>query len=288
MREDDIWLVSTEHLEDRLWFKDEEDFRKGMNLVAVLAATVPVGICAFILMSNHVHFVIRGTREDTGVFIRRYKKQYSQFYSHKYGISAALLWGNGEDIRGLSLGDESFERAVAYVQMNCVAANICLHPSLYPWGTGDTFFKGVPVKGVRAGAMSGRALKRLMHSNVSVPPGYVICDGGYVDPSAYVPVKFVESVFRTPRRMNYFLMASSKARKTREAPSFSDHVLVSAIKDLSVSLFRKNDISELSAAEKAEMLRQIRYRFSCDAGQLARVCGLEYDTVSALLESPGL
>ena len=30
-----IWLVSTDHLEDGLWFREEDDFKVGMNYVAV-------------------------------------------------------------------------------------------------------------------------------------------------------------------------------------------------------------------------------------------------------------
>ena len=32
-----FFLISTDHLEDRLWFRDEEDFRVAMNYVAVAA-----------------------------------------------------------------------------------------------------------------------------------------------------------------------------------------------------------------------------------------------------------
>lgn len=62
-------------------------------------------------MSNHVHFVLEGTEEDARC-VREF------------------LRGNGVDIRLLELEGESLERAIAYVQMNCVAANICMHPSL--------------------------------------------------------------------------------------------------------------------------------------------------------------
>ena len=57
-REIRIWLVTTDHLEDGLWFRDESDFKVGMNYVAALAADTGVIVLAFILMSNHVHFII--------------------------------------------------------------------------------------------------------------------------------------------------------------------------------------------------------------------------------------
>ena len=53
-----IWLVSTDHLEEGLWFREEEDFKVGMNYVAVQVSQSGVTILAFILMSNHVHFIL--------------------------------------------------------------------------------------------------------------------------------------------------------------------------------------------------------------------------------------
>ena len=53
------YLVTTEHLKEGLWFRDENDFRAGMNFVAIQAYQSKVTVLAFILMSNHLHFVVQ-------------------------------------------------------------------------------------------------------------------------------------------------------------------------------------------------------------------------------------
>ena len=58
--------------------------------------------------------------------------------------------------------------------------------------------------------------------------------------------------------MNYFLASSSKARRVNEAPGFSDQLILSAIRDLSVSLFRKSGFAELDESQSAELMRQLR------------------------------
>lgn len=141
-----FFLVTTDHLETRLWFRDDEDFKSGMNLVAVTAYSVGVRVLSFILMSNHVHFVLEGDEEKVLQFITEFKRAYSRYLSHKYG-SRDTLRRNGTDVQGLPLDGESLERAIAYVQMNSVAANICTRPEAYPWGTGNTFFQVVAGKG---------------------------------------------------------------------------------------------------------------------------------------------
>ena len=69
-----FWLVTTDHLTDRIWFKDDEDFKAAMNIVAVLSTMKGVYIVSFILMSNHVHFLLGCDRYQAEVFITRFRK----------------------------------------------------------------------------------------------------------------------------------------------------------------------------------------------------------------------
>lgn len=285
MRKTEYYFISTDHLTDCLWFQDNADFKIGMNYVAILAASLNIQILSFILMSNHVHFVLAGSRPDVVQFITEFKRRYSSYYRHKYG-KQEFLRRNDVDIKEIFLENEAVERAIAYVQMNSVAANICAHASLYPWGTGSAFFNSNLPSGKRAGEFSGNALMRLFHSKESVPGHFLILDSGYVDPMSYVPVRFVEQLFRTPTRMNYFLNNSSKARVRLEknpTPSFRDQNILASIPDLSYSLFRAKDYHELQETQLSELVKQMRFRFSADIGQLARVLELSYEEVTRLL-----
>lgn len=298
------YLVTTEHLEDGLWFRDDEDFTTGMNHVAIQAAITPeVIVLVFILMSNHVHFVLYGTREEVEAFVNGFKGRYSLYLRHKYG-DREFLRRNGLDIMEISNEDaEALERTIAYVQMNCVAASICLYPGQYPWGTGNAFFRSgwvesgsgrrpVADKYCCLGGLSGRKRKRMMHSGdaLRLPEEWPISDAGFVLPESYVDTDRVEAIFRSPRRMQYFLNSSSKARKRLEVegenlPAFRDQVILSAIPDLLQSLFQKSDFNTLSSSEQAETLRQIRFRFSAGVHQSARVCGISYAEAARLLDT---
>ena len=285
-----FYLVTTDHLSDKIWFRDEEDFKAGMNAVPVIALAYSVKVVAFILMSNHVHFLLYCTREEAEQFISAYKGFYSRYLSCKYGIRE-MLRDNKHDIQLVIPDGESLERVVAYIQMNCVAANICLSSTDYRWGTGDAFFRTRPAKGVSVNSLSKRARGKLMHSWKELPDSLLIGEDGYILPSSYVDVKLVESLFGTPKRMSFFLRNSSKAKlrlsaENADLPSFRDQVIAAALEDLCHTLFRKGSIKNLSEQQLAELLRQLRFRFSSHAEQLARVCGISYDRVVALLESP--
>lgn len=281
------YLITTDHLMDRLWFRDDEDFRVAMNYVAIAAFLSGVLVLAFILMSNHVHFVVGGSQEKVLLFINKFKQLYAAHYRRKYGV-CELLRRNGVDFREVRDDDESLERAIAYVMMNSVAANICLEPSGYPWGSGDTLFNNQTVSGPSLGELSRRAQIRLLKSNVELPGIYRIAPEGYVYPASYIPVRGVEALFRTPKRLGFFLRTSTKARLRLEGkavPSFRDQIISAASADLCNSLFRAGGIRDLSQEQKAELLRQLGHRLSADLKQLSRVTGIPYEEAAKLLDS---
>lgn len=283
------WLVTTEHLEDRLLFRDFQDFAVGMTYVALQALRSGVFVLAFILMSNHLHFVLMCSREKAEDFINGFKMAYSRYLRSKYG-SREHLRRLKVDFKLLE-GEEALEWAIAYVLMNPVAANICVSPFDYPLGTGSAFFRvGGNIEKARCvSEMSARERMRVFHSRADVPGDWMVADAGYILPSSYVRKDMVEAIFRTPKRMQYFLNNSSKAKLRVEMedanlPAFRDQVILAALPDLCQSLFRRRGVQELSENQLVELLRQLRYRFSAGANQLARVTGLSYEQAARYLD----
>ena len=284
-----LYLVTTDHLKVGLWFRDERDFAAGMNFVAIQAYRSRVTVLAFILMSNHLHFVVEGEWADVKAFIDGIKSRYSKYLNHKYG-TREFLRRNKVKIEEVSTLNEGLEKAIAYTQMNCVAAGICSHPSQFPWGTGPLFFNATKRSGRRLESLSKRARIRLFHCcDENLPTDWLVSEEGFILPESYVNVKYVESVYRNPKRMNYFLANSSKAKKKMETsdenlPSFKDQVILAALPDLYRSLFQKRCFAELSPSEQIESLRQIRFRFSSNVHQIARVTGLTYEEAARMMD----
>ena len=289
-RSKEYYLITTEHLKKGLWFRDDEDYRIGMNYVPVAALVFGVMVLAFVLMSNHVHFVLYCTEEDARAFINEFKADCSRCIALKYGVRD-LLRRNKVKIQRISPEDESFERAVAYTLMNPPAANVCLHPSGYPWGTGGTFFNGRPAKGTRLGDMSKNAIRKLLHTKRTLPDEWIVGEDGYILPESYVPVHLVESIFRTPKRMEFFFRNTSKAKRREEfngnsLPSFRDQVLYAAIPDICRTLFGQNGVTELNQEQRVELVRQLIRRFSSDVRQIARVISIPAEEVARLMDLP--
>ena len=205
-------LVSTDHLKSGMLFEDDDDFRAGMNKVAICSYLTKVKVLAFILMSSHVHFVLLCPKTEAKLFIDKYKMLYSNYYCRKYGTREYLRRLN-VDIKEVLIEDESLLKALAYVNMNSVAANLVPNPVLYPWGTGAIIFSAISPKGIKIDEMSLSKRRKFLKSKVVLPRDYIIGDSGYIHPCSYVPVKYVESLFKTPRRYSFFLNNSSKAKQ---------------------------------------------------------------------------
>ena len=147
---------------------------------------------------------------------------------------------------------------------------------------------GGACRGQPLAALSARERYRLLHTKAELPGEWMLYEG-YISPTSYVPVKWVEKLFQTPKRMNFFLRNSSKAKVLLEAgekrlPSFRDQVIVSALPDLCRSLFRKGTLAELEEEQLVELMRQLRFRFAANVNQIARVTGVSYERAAMLLD----
>ena len=282
------YFISTDHLRGRIWFRDEDDFRAAMNYVAIVAWLTGVRILAFVLLSNHVHFVLSCDDEfHARAFIDRFKLKYGLYYWRRYGVKEYLR-ENSVNIQEVYPRGESLERAIAYVQMNPVAAGISQHAFLYPWGTGNVFFNLDIPKGTPLLNLSKREQYARLHCKDLLPGHYQLDDSGCVLPFSYVCRSFVESLFRSSKRYNYFLVTSSKAKARLDkdaTPVFQDKSMLAVADDLCTSLFGKRSIGELSETHFIELLHQLRVRFGTSLEQLVRITGRSYQELSEKLDA---
>ena len=280
-----FFFVTTDHFEGKIWFRDKSDYVVGMNYVAVISFAKRIKVIAFILMSNHVHLLLQCTKEEARGFIATFKSLYGKYYCQKYGTKR-FMYRNKVDIREITLDNEALERVVAYIQMNSVAARICLEAGGYKWGTGAYFFNDNLPSGRRLGDMSYRSQIRLLKSNIKLPQDWRISEDGYILPESYVCVEFVQRLFKTPSRMMYFLHNSSKAKVVlgKVAPSFKDEIVLEVAKDLCRTLYFKKSFTYLTEEELTDLVKQLNRRLSADAHQICRVLGLSYAEATRFLD----
>jgi len=183
--------------------------------------------------------------------------------------------------------DEGLESTIAYTLMNPVKANLCSDIYGYRWSSAEGLFQNINMEGKRVAELSGRERWRILKSRKPVHGNLLINGSGYVCPHSYVALEFVQQLFRTPKRLGYFLSRRKNTHEIIERSGmsiFRDQVVMNAIPDILRTRFSKEAVSELSASEMVELVFEMKYRFHSNSKQVARVTGLSVDVAEKLIE----
>ena len=202
-------------------FQDDKDFIAGINRIAIChIKTMAVVIC-FVLMDNHVHFVLKGTLRQCKEFINLYKRLTGRWIMQRYGITDHLRLLPTDIIRITT--EESLLNTIAYIDRNAVVAGYKYLPGEYPWGSAKYMFREKPeINGRRISSFTRREHKDILHSNI-VLPGDWIMEGNMILPTCFMDFSITESFFKSPIRYTYFLSKKNRGNdRTRTGTCAKD------------------------------------------------------------------
>ena len=278
--------VYTKGLEDRLIFRDREDYIAGMNLVAVACFSVGVRVLAFVLMSNHVHFVVKGSFQGADRFIYLYKNLLSRYLSWRYGTKQ-FLHNVKTSVAAVEMDGDALKRLIAYILNNPVKAGIMCVPQGYEWSSARCYFNSMDsARDTRlVGELGVDQARAMFHTKKRLPADWRVCSSGYVTPESYIDVDEVEKCYGTSRSFEYFLSSSLSVRKgVNENVTFSDAVLRAAMAELLDKKYMVADVGQLNSFLLSHLLRDLKSRFGAPTQQLARVVGVSLSEVLRSLE----
>lgn len=280
--------ISSSALKKNDIFHVREDYIVAMNDVALLSLRFDVRILCFCLMSNHFHFVLKGSYEACFAFVSEFKRL----------CSIRMHAGNGE-VRGLKdvelhfdLLDtaEYLENAIAYVLRNPLAAHIIAMPYFYEWSSMMAYFRGgKEVSGLRVDAFSERKRRKLLRTrNVTVPENYVLTPEGYVDPCCYIAADEVENIFKHPSRL--LLLLAKRVENEFEISIGAANRIVMTDPELRTQLtellkheFGVSSLSQLTAEDRLRLCLLMKRNYNASVKQIARLLRLSQAVVASVL-----
>ena len=278
--------VFTKGLEDDIIFKERADFIAGMNYVPVAMSGLCIDLLAFVLMSNHFHFIIYADKHECERFIDNYKRLVSRYVRNKYGTSK-ILRAVKTSCCVIEPADEGLKRLIAYVLNNPVKAGINCMPQNYEWGSGRCYFTNYEDKSFqrRLSEFGVRQQIAILRSEVKLNQDYIITDSGYIDPQSYIDFKSVERIFVRARSMEYFLSVSNKTSGDKDGPvSFSDSLVLSGLGEILEKKYGVENVSDLSIEVRCKVVLEIRKQFNSTPKQLARVLKCSLNEIMSTLE----
>ena len=280
------WHFSTDGAYAEVLFRDRTDFVDAMNRIYILAIEFNLAILAFCLMDNHIHFILYGSLESCRKFMHEYVRQTSSALARRHGYKNEL---QTLPIHHQEIADDLYlKTAICYVIKNPTTAGLPYMPYDYPWSSGGLYFRsGLVRRGAPVGTLPVRERIRIFHTKKDLPETLLV-DGDLILPENYVEVGLVEKLYWSHRAFNYFLgMSREEDIESRGGAisrlSLPDAELREHRSRISLELFGKAGIRELSTTQRLRLAKELRRRFNSSPKQIARLVGLKFEQVESLL-----
>lgn len=288
------WHFSTDGNAVDVIFYDETDFIEGMNRIYLVVRMYDVVILAFVLMDNHIHFVLHGTFEECNKFMHEYVRRLSWAISRRHGDRRKMEPVN---ISHQAVGDVGYLKTViCYTIKNPPVAGIGFHALDYPWSSGALYFRKTGIwtspswtadSAVTSERLSGR--KRVRILKTASDDGSVLrMIGPMIFPGEYVAYETVERLFRTCKSFNYFFCRSKEELADARGGMIS-HLSLPLQEmrqhknEVCQELFGTTSTKSLATAQRLKLARALKARYNSSLKQIARLCGLVYDEVKEII-----
>lgn len=126
-----VYHVTTRGVAGTFLFRDDDDRRLMLSLLAGTADRFHWCCLAFCLMGNHYHLVIQASRSGLSAGMQRLNGVYAQAFNQRHGRSGHLF--GARFTSRLVGGDEHARRVCTYVLDNPLRAGLAVAAGDWPW-----------------------------------------------------------------------------------------------------------------------------------------------------------
>ncbi|MBT8140335.1 MAG: transposase [Gammaproteobacteria bacterium] len=152
-------------------FFNAADYRAYIALVARGAEAAEVGVLAYCLMPNHVHFIVVPQRKNSLAALfseahRRYTRRINE--REKW---CGHLWQ--ARFHSAALDEQHLLAAARYVELNPVRATMCQQPQEWPWSSARAHLAGINDALVDVAPMLGRVNNWREYLGAEVPEQHI-------------------------------------------------------------------------------------------------------------------
>ena len=269
-------------------FQDESDFIAGVNRIGICCLRTGVKVIAYVLMDNHVHFVLYGTMPECKRFITLYKQLTGTWIHVKYGLNDYLKQLSANIL--LLDTEERLLNTIAYIDRNPVVAGYRYLPTEYPWGSARYVFKDSredddtkPLS-----SMSRRSQRILLSTRVAIPAEWRINTMGMLCPDSFLDASVIESYFKTPVRYSYFLAKKlegvvEQEIETSQKTLIPDIELREIVRKMILQDYGKDNVTDLDVHDRLSVARTLRYRYASTIKQISRIVHLDRSALEGFI-----
>ena len=281
------WHVYTDGSRMQNIFCCDKDFMAGMwCLAAGVHLCKGVVMLTFELMTNHVHLILAGKRDDCieafELFAARLKKAFPK-------RERAIDWSQFKMDILLIESLQALRNEIIYANRNAFVANPDYTPTSYPWGGGCAYFcpwlkhlKPVPFAELPILTQRG-----ILHTRDITP----FADLKEIDSMPFIPsfcdIKLGESLFRDARSYFNSLTRNAEAfsqiaSRLKDTIFLTDEELYSVICSHISKEYSVKTPSQLSAQQKIDTARRMHFDYNATNQQLRRMLRMDLSILDEL------
>ena len=276
-----FYHLSTKPLENGVIFQDDEERKVAINLIALLAKETHVDILAFAIMSNHLHFIIKGELVDGLEFFRRLKKRLSNFFARRGRSGVMDLVDVDPETPAISSLTQ-FRNEIAYVIRNPYVARTDVNLFAYPWCSGYLYFNPLLecFYSKSVNELSYKEKRDITRATDPVlDPKFRVRDG-MIAPESFVNYKLVERLFTNAQKFLWWVLKNVEAQhevasRLGERVFLNDDELFVTAQQLARSQFGCDGVKELSHQQRKEMAVVLKNKWNASNSQVARMAQLD-------------
>ena len=280
-----VYMISMDHLERQLLFRNEQDFIYGVNTIAIGTLKFRVFVLCYVLMDNHLHLLLRGRYEDCLAYYKWVLHRLALMLKNHHGIRG-LLKGESTDVQAVR-DSQGFINEVAYLLRNPYKARI-ESPFTYRWCPAEVYFNKYLdlMKGERF--QNSDSAKKLLGTHTPIPPLWEHYQGCILN-KCFVDYRTVERIVGNglalfDRVRKYDLeSAMAQIHGFEEKITFTDSEIQEKILSVCRNELHVESPNQLARKDLLYLARTLAKRFSCPPKQIARLLSIDPSILEAIL-----
>lgn len=300
--------------EKELLFRDESDYIRGFNCLALAIDKTESVLLADAFMSNHVHFCVQTNKLKDLVWL--FRTYYYRYFNSRYKRKGPL---GDPGFTAIPIeGPKHCTVAISYVLRNPLHHGVTSTPFEYKYSSVSTYFKKQFGHDNNVSPIANSRFKGNLPMNVTCPSTYKMEPSGQISRVTVIDINQVEHLFQTPQQFMLYMIrrTSKKWREEQEedpnesepislellesnkyditsmennekfkfqVTSSTDEMICQIIDYKIISKYDTDSIYQLTFQQKVDIAKFLKSEYSCSDTQLARCLAVENDAFYKLL-----
>ena len=284
----EFWHLFTDGTKMEDIFLSEEEFELGETLLAVSCCKMPqIRVLTFELMTNHLHVIPNGSKEDCLILFDDYKKRLKRAFQKR---GRSINWDNFQaDILPIE-NLKALRNEIIYTHRNAFVANPNVTPSNYPWGCGYAYFN-MMIKHFathNVAEMSFDDQRRLTHCRDIKGVGKLqAIDHMGILVTSFCDISLGERMFQDARSYFNSLTRNAEAfsqiaERLKDTIFLTEDELYQVAVKYSESHFDSRNLTILLGEQKIQLAKELHFKYRASNQQIRRILRLELSILNEM------